>query len=86
MTAAVRTIRKLDDLPEIKTIRGVVIEKGVPIPRKQPVGRLDEVLLTMEVGESFVHTSRLGSRRKLKERVFTTRQLGPKKFRIWRMK
>lgn len=84
--SVVRTIRGFDRLPEVKTVRGITIERDVPIPRKQPIGRLDEVLMSLEVGESFVHTSRLGQRRKFGERIFTTRQLGPKKYRIWRMK
>ena len=49
-SAAIRTIRKLDDLPEVKTVKGVRIEKGVPIPGTHAnYGKWKKVLMAMEV-------------------------------------
>ena len=86
MTLAVRTVRRLDERSETREVRGIRIDKDIPIPPKaQLVGKLDAVLSALEVGESFEHTARIGSRRKLPGRKFTQRQLGPKKWRIWRI-
>lgn len=91
MTAAVRQIRKLDSLPEQKSVRGIVIEKGVPLPIANETRRSPgvEAMLTIEVGESFVHKGR--GIMKAKEimrsgRKFTSRDLGGGRFRIWRIK
>ena len=55
---AVRQIRKLDSLPEVKTVGGFVIERDIPPPYvRAPKGALQEALLALEVGESLVHTS-----------------------------
>jgi hypothetical protein len=84
---SVRTIRRLDERSETREVRGVRIDKDIPIPPKaQAVGKLDAVLEALEVGESFEHTSRVSSRKaKAPGKKFTQRQIGPKKWRVWRI-
>lgn len=91
MSASVRTIHRLDRLPggatESRALHGVVIEKGIPIPttnRPGRPGRLMEVLMTLEVGESFLHINRVRQRNMPKDRKFTTRRLAVGKYRVWR--
>jgi hypothetical protein len=88
MTAAVRTIRKLDGLPEIKTVRGVKIEQGIPIPGTHAnYGKWKKVLMAMEVGESFFDVKRrkLDGKDKIPGRDYTTRRVSGG-FRVWRTK
>lgn len=85
MSAVLRTVRKLDGLPEVKEVCGVVIERGVPLPRRSPLGRLDAILAALEVGESFVHPNRAYIRTKQGSKVFTARKIHGGKYRIWRM-
>lgn len=83
----VRTIRRLDERSETKEICGFKVEKDIPIPeRLQNFGKLEKVLDSLEVGESFEHTSRITMRYKKigAGKRFTQRQIGPKKHRIWR--
>lgn len=81
---SVRTIRRLDERSETREVRGVRIDKDIPLPPRL-VGKIDSVLSSLEVGESFEHTARIGSRSKVRGRKFTQRQVGPKKWRIWRI-
>lgn len=89
---ATRTVRNLDRRPgepsnEVKEVRGVRIDRDVPLPSRQHWGKLDEVLMALEPGESFEHTSRVGSRKmRDKGKQFTQRRLPSGKYRIWRMK
>ena len=93
MTAATRTVSLLDRRPggacnEIKTVRGVRLEKNVPIPRTHQVGKWKAVMAAMEVGESFVDTCRrkLDGKDKIVGREFTSRRLPDGRFRTWRTK
>lgn len=86
---SVRTIRRLDERSESREVNGIRIDKGIPIPpSKDRVGRIQAVLEALEVGESFEHTARFYRRKNPKTagRSYTQRQLGPKKWRIWRTK
>lgn len=93
MTAAVRTIRRLDERSEQKVVRGILIEKNVPLPVKNATRRTPavEAMLTLEVGESFMHKGL--SPTKAKEvkrsgRKFTTACVhkATKTYRTWRVK
>lgn len=83
--AVVRTVRRLDERSEVKEVAGVRIEQGVPIPKRTPPGRLESILMALEVGESFVHSSRAYIRTKQAGKVFTMRKLGGGKYRVWRI-
>ena len=83
---AIRTVRRLDETSETKEVYGIRIDKGVPIPSRQPTGRVDAALLALEVGESFVHTARVGTRLKVRDKRFTQRRLPDGRYRIWRTK
>ena len=91
MNSATRRVMLLDRAPgqaapEFKSVRGVRIEKGVPIPRTHQIGKLKAIMLAMEVGESFVSEkrSKLDGKAKLPGREFTSRRLADGRFRIWR--
>lgn len=91
MTGTLRTVRKLDGLPEQKTVRGIVIEKGLPIP-PQNANRLTPGMaacLALEVGESFVYSTRgvlQAKHIKATGREFAAREIAKNRYRIWRTK
>lgn len=91
VTAALRTVRLLSAEPgqpkETRTVKGVVIEKGVPLP--VPNHCIGEIIAALEVGESFTHPFKLrptAYKRQLAGKEFTQRRIGPKLFRIWRVR
>jgi hypothetical protein len=87
MTGVVRTIRRLDERSEEKRVNGVVIEKNVPVP-SQREGKIVSLLLSLEVGESFVYEKRIkpaNYRGLLQGRKFMTRAVPGKGFRLWRV-
>lgn len=89
--AAVRNVRLLDREPGKREVAGYVIESGIPIPKKDTKpARLLQALLTLKVGESFVHRVRASSQSlaqggKQAGRKFTQRRVGTgPQYRIWR--
>lgn len=91
MPAVLRTIKRLDVREETKVVHGIVIESGVPVPKRRNPSPLIDVLQALEPGESFLHVSRIFDQRKIvrqrhPERVFLARRLADKRYRIWRTK
>lgn len=88
MNAPVRTVHLLDRAPgkplETREVAGIKIDKGIPLPPRL-VGKIDAALMAMEVGESFEHTARIGTRKRLKGKKFTVRSQPNGKFRVWRL-
>lgn len=87
MSAVIRTVRKLEGLPEVKRVGDITIETGIPLPPRQVAAGVSAVLRVMEVGESFVHGSRISTRhldKYLGTKKFAQRKLGTK-YRIWRI-
>lgn len=88
-----RTVRLLDRQKrgafEERTICGLKVEKGVPIPPHivHPKTGLKAALCAMEIGESLVYPKMpSGTLGKIKDRKFSTRKLVDGNFRIWRIK
>lgn len=91
MNAVVRTIRRLDERSEQRTVNGVPIETGIPVPeqRYRTHGKAAEVVLQLQVGESFQWThpckdQRARALRMNPGRAYAARSYAPKKWRIWR--
>jgi hypothetical protein len=77
----------LDERSEEKRVNGVVIEKNVPVP-SQREGKIVSLLLSLELGESFVYEKRIkpaNYRGLLQGRKFMTRAVPGKGFRLWRV-
>ena len=90
--SAVRTVRLIDRVPgepanEEKAVRGVKIEKGIPIPGTHQRGKWKTVMDALEVGESFVDTVRrkLDSKDTIPGRVYVSRKCSGG-YRVWRTK
>ena len=78
-----RIVRLLDRELDLKVVEGVQIERGVPAPSRR---NLKAILGALAVGESFVHSgSGTWTRRLFKDRKFTAKQIGPHRYRIWRV-
>ena len=73
---------------EYMSIRGVRVEKGVPVPKTHQQGKWKTVLDALDVGDSFVHSKRvkLDGKAKIPGKEFTSRRLSDGKFRMWRTK
>lgn len=90
--AILRTVRRLDERSETREVNGFVVESDVPMPpKKNRPGDVLEVVAALQLGDSFVHThackdSRDNVRRRFPDRSFASREIGPKKHRIWRIK
>lgn len=87
-----RTVQLLDrepgqPAPESKAVRGVKIEKGIPIPGTHQRGKWKTVMDAMEVGESFVDTVRrkLDKDDTIPGREYVSRKV-PGGYRVWRTK
>lgn len=84
----IRTVRLLRDpgeATETRVVEGVVIEKGIPVPPPFHNGLL-RVVASLEVGESFVWPKEPSFHRKgFAPRKFSTKRIGPKQFRVWRI-
>jgi hypothetical protein len=76
-----------EPIDETKTIKGVTIERGIPMP--PPRGSdLVAVLLALDVGESFLFKHQASTARaseKMKGRTFAARRQPDGRFRIWRL-
>lgn len=87
--AIVRTVRPLDDMPEVKRVGGFLIEQGIPLkPSSKRGAKMLTVLLALEPGESFIHTKRVkpgNFKQYLGERHFAVRSVAGG-FRCWRLK
>jgi len=91
MSAVLRTVRRLDVKEEIRTVHGVVIERGIPIPSRLTPSPVLDVLAALEPGDSFVHASRCcdtrkALRKRFPDRSFAARRVDSKRWRIWRTK
>lgn len=85
MTAILRTVRRLDERSETKEVCGVTISKDIPAPRLRQ-GNLRQILAAMEVGDSVLYYRQLRSQDDKSGKMrFVSRQLGPEKFRCWRI-
>jgi hypothetical protein len=76
--------------PKQKTVAGVAIVRGIPIPSAQANRRsaLLEVLAALEPGESFLfkHACKdFRTHKSLAGRKFTARRVSENQFRIWRV-
>lgn len=87
---AIRTVRRLDERSEVKEVAGFKIEAGIPIPpRIKAMSPLRSALAALEVGESLVAPNHANDGRawmahNYPGRIFTSRCLGPNRYRIWR--
>ena len=83
----VRQIRKLDAMPEVRTIFGVVIEKGVKSPT--PYGALQKIGRALDVGDSFLWHEKIDVQNRLGKyipgRRFMTKKQPDGQYRIWRI-
>lgn len=92
MSAVLRTVRRLDEHTETRTVAGIEIETGVPIPsRKTKNSPITQALLALQPGESLVHANRAEQPRRNAQRseagrVYVGRPIGGGKWRIWRTK
>lgn len=94
----VRTVRKLDGLPEKKEVAGYVIVKDVPLPRhaRGRYSPLLDAILALEPGESLVADSDAKEQRyKARQRIgkhasYCVEEIeegkDKGKWRIWRIK
>lgn len=84
---ALRTVSLLDREPgkayESREVAGVKLEKGIPLPPRV-TGKIDAALMALEIGESFEHTARMGTRKKLHPKKFVMRKQPNGKYRVWR--
>lgn len=88
----VTTVRALDYRREdsrriTRTIDGIEVEAGIPIPPKAR-NRIINALLQLDIGESFVVTHNIGSSKKAPSeqgRRFEIRKIGAKQWRVWRV-
>lgn len=89
MSAVLRDVRLLDREPgkayESRQVGGIKIEKGIPIPDRV-IGKIDAALMALDIGESFEHTARIGTRKKLGAKKFMMRRQPNGKYRVWRIK
>lgn len=90
---SVRLIRKLDGLPELKTVHGIVIENDIPRPgrRQRGAAQITAAVFALEPGQSLVYHHKCERQRdqvkkKHPERKFSTLQIGLSQWRVWRMK
>lgn len=92
-SATRRNVMLLDTRPgepgrEYREVRGVRIESGVAIPKTHPkLGKLKEIMLAMNVGDSFftVKRSKLDGKAKLPGREYASRRVDGG-YRTWRTK
>lgn len=90
MNAPMRTVRLMDRRPgepkdEVKEVMGIRIDRDIPLPPRL-IGKIDAALMALEIGESFEHTKRIGTRKKLAGKKFTIRRQPNGKYRVWRTK
>lgn len=85
--SVVRHIRKLDNLPETRTVLGIAIRNDIPPP--VAYGSLQKIGRALEVGDSFEWHQKVDCHNRLTKfipgRKFRCSAIGGGKFRIWRV-